>query len=189
MSGMQPYEVLPFDSEHLVQLFASAASLPAEVIRDKDQVRYLLGYLGRLQAKTIVVEKKYIDRDFLEDFAGYYVRCFADYPRTCARLHFFDTSVSREAFDSVLQGTPQEVSIEDLRKSYLGFIVVKPLPETIVGRTCLKTYGNADGKHREYPTTQRCTAHLFGIDLEVWSVDFQEQDQVVAACATSALWS
>ena len=32
------------------------------------------------------------------------------------------------------------MSTETLQKNYLGFIVVKPLPSTVVGRTCLKTY-------------------------------------------------
>ena len=66
--------------------------------------------------------------------------------------------------------------------------MVKPLPETVIGRTCLRSYEEEGG--RNYPITRSYDASLFGIDLEVKkTLAFQEQDHVVAACATSALWS
>lgn len=46
-------------------------------------------YFDHIGAKTIIVENDYIDRDFLEDYSGYYARCFHDYQRSCTRLHFF----------------------------------------------------------------------------------------------------
>jgi len=60
--------------------------------------------------------------------------------------------------------------------------------QTIIGRTCLKTYGD-DGGRRHYSSTQLVTSHLFGIPLQINTLPFQEQDSVVAACATSALWT
>ena len=73
-----------------------------------------------------------------------------------------------------------------LNAAYIGFVVVKPLPTTIIGRTCLRTY---DGKGRNFPITRDYRASLFGINLKIKSIAFQEQDTVAAACATSALWS
>jgi len=65
---------------------------------------------------------------------------------------------------------------------------VKPLPRTIIGRTCLSTYPAAGRRH--FPITRTYSANLFGVELKVGkSLAFQEQDTVVAACATSALWS
>src|SRR5262249_17736969 len=62
-----------------------------------------------------------------------------------------------------------------------------PLPRTIVGRTCLKTYPH--DSRRDFPITRDYEANLFGMPLRVESLAFQEQDSVAAACATSALWS
>ncbi len=67
--------------------------------------------------------------------------------------------------------------------AYLGFTVVKPLPETMIGRTCIVP-----------PAETECIAfpyepNLFGTDLKVLSLPFQEQDKEVAACATNALWT
>lgn len=62
------------------------------------------------------------------------------------------------------------------------------MPETIIGRTCLTIY--EDDPKRKYPITRKYNANLFGINLTVnKTIAFQEQDSVVSACATSALWS
>jgi hypothetical protein len=74
-----------------------------------------------------------------------------------------------------------------LQESYLGFIVVRPLPRAIVGRTVLKTY-EADGNRRHYKVTRKYSANLFGIELNLESLAFQEQDRAVSACATVSLW-
>jgi len=82
---------------------------------------------------------------------------------------------------------PDKLKPKNIVKSYAGFIVLKPLPETIFGRTCLETYPL--NNTRFYPVTRKYKTNLFGMDLEVTSLAFQEQDTSVAACATSALWS
>lgn len=151
-------------------------------------LKYFYEYLNDLGAKTIVLESRYIDHDYLEDYAGYYVRCFNRYRRTTSRLHFFSKSFSSTQFRTVILKSPQGRLGKQLDKNYLGFMVLKPLPQTIVGRTCFKTYPN-DGNRRHFPTLHKYCSNLFGLPLSVDSLAYQEQDKVVAACATSALWS
>jgi hypothetical protein len=58
----------------------------------------------------------------------------------------------------------------------------------VIGRTVLRTYEEEAG--REYPVTRKYRPNLFGIQLLVKaSLAYQQQDTVVAACATVALWS
>lgn len=116
------------------------------------------------------------------------MKCFKRYKRKCVRLHFFDISFSKEDFDGFLNGAKSNLKEETLQEAYLGFIVVKPLPKTIIGRTCIKTYPSDNGR-RQFPPLREYEANLFGIKLSVNSLAYQEQDNVVAACATSALWS
>lgn len=54
-------------------------------------------------SENIVVEKEYIDRDFLDDFAGYYVRCFTDYGRICSRFHFFRESFGEPEIERLFE--------------------------------------------------------------------------------------
>ena len=156
-------------------------------IGGKAQVAYMHAYLSRLGAKAIVVEENYFDRDFLQDFAVWHVRCFVDYRRTCARLHFFSFGLDKDAFEEALLRRKDAPCLQD---GYLGFIVVKPLPDTVIGRSCLKVYPAVEGtRRRSYPTARPEHANLFGLDLHVDSLPFQEQDRDVAACASSALWT
>jgi hypothetical protein len=188
---VKPIEVVEFDEEKLVEIFHENSPASKEMILGKNHPDYFNKYLKSkdLGVKTIVVEHDYIDRDFLEDFSGYYVRCFSDYKRKCTRLHFFSGKFQQADFDLFLERFDPGFK-DKLDKSYIGFIVIKPLPQTIIGRTCLKTYmtrGEGEDK-RLFPTLRKYEVNLCGIDLSVESLAFQEQDEVVSACATSALW-
>jgi hypothetical protein len=163
------FEVHEYSIAALEQLIAEKSKNSSDVISKKFHRLYFKGYFDYIKARTIVVESEYVDRDYLEDFAGYYVRCFHPYDRTCTRLHFFNNLC------------------QQLQQSYLGFVVVKPLPQTVIGRTCLVTYPTEGRRH--FPITRSYNANLFGLDLKVETLAFQEQDKAVAACATSALWS
>lgn len=187
------FEVHPYSLETLVRLTATLSrSNDESAISRKSHPAYLDIYFKKLGVRTIVVEREYVDRDYLEDFAAYYVRCFEPYERKCARLHFFKAEFDEVAFRDLLlhdAGNPKLADLHaQLHESYCGFIVIKPLPQTIFGRTCLRTYPSIPG--REFPVTSAFRANLFGISLKVpHTLPFQEQDNVVAACATSALWS
>lgn len=179
-------EVYPYTHQRLMSVLTRRARTSAHSMALRIHGIYFKDYLSALSAKTMVIENHYVDQHYLDDFAGYYVGCFSEYGRTCARVHFFNLDFSPAEFDNLLRGKSRKLTETILNAGYIGFIVVKPLPTTIIGRTCLKTY---DGKGRHFPITRDYSASLFGVNLKVKSIAFQEQDTVAAACATSALWS
>jgi hypothetical protein len=183
-----PCEVYDYSFDLLLDLFSRSSEMSRQEIEAKLHAVYFREYFSCIGAKTIVVENQYVDHDYLEDYAEYYVRCFQDYQRKCTRLHFFKRGFSFEDFDQCLLNKTDHSFHEDLQANYLGFIVLKPLPRTIIGRTCLITYAHED--RRYFPATRCYMANLFGLSLKIpKTLAFQEQDAVVAACATSALWS
>jgi hypothetical protein len=149
--------------------------------------KYLAEYLNEIGAKAIVVENDYIDGDYLEDYAAYYVRSFRPYRRFCRRLHFFGVNVTSETLRTAILEHKSDAA-KQLQRHYLGFIVVRPLPWTIIGRTQLGTYPTARGR-RHYTAVKPYAVSLFGLPLEIVSLAYQQQDGAVAACATVALWS
>lgn len=183
------FAVHSYAIETLIQCFVNGSVFTSiNQVKQKLHRIYFEEYFNQLNAKTIVVEEDYIDRDYLEDYAAYYDRCFRDYPRRTHRLHFFDLAFEKDDFDAFLAKEESSLSEQSLQDSYLGFVVVKPLPQSVVGRTCLRTYPSDNGR-RFFPSLRTYEVHLFGFRLEVQSLAYQEQDTVVAACATSALWS
>jgi hypothetical protein len=180
--------VVPYSLTELIRLFASKSEATETYLQTKQHKPFLDGYLAELGARTIVVEPDYTDKDYLQDYAGYYVSCFHGYARKTARFHFFSNTFDQAALEGLLAGDNQHLNMAMLQEAYQGFVVVKPLPQTILGRTCLKTYPSDNGR-RNFPVVQDYAANLFGLQLKVSSLAFQEQDSVAAACATSALWS
>jgi hypothetical protein len=159
------------------------------------QVVYLRDYVSKLDCRTAVIERHYVDRDFIHDVAVLYARSLRGYPNYCQRLHLF-----RSEFDEirwrqlvVSARAPEERARAEaeLNDAYLGFIVVKPLPGVPVGRTVLRTWGpkNAVGHDREFPAIRPYQVHLGPFRLGVEGLAFQQQDSGVSACATTALWS
>lgn len=179
------FDVHDFNQDRLKDLLVEHSHERNENVRDKPHVDYLHGYLEELGCRTLVVERDYTDRSFLEDYAAYYVRCFEPYRRTCTRLHFFSRNLDRDALIDAITADRAQA----LQPHYLGFVVVKPLPLTVIGRTCLAPYPEGGERARRYPTVQPQTANLFGLKLGVATLPFQEQDREVAACASSALWT
>jgi hypothetical protein len=184
---MTPYRVTRYSEAELRKALVKGSHAANDAVLGKEHLNYLHGYLQKIAARTIVIEDGYVDRDFLEDFASYHVRCFTNYKSNCIRLHFFNKPFKKVDFDGVLLRRKDKTAVLGV---YLGFIVVKPLPYTVVGRTCLATYPQFSLVHeRVFPTLREERANLFGIDLTLKSLPFQEQDRDVAACASSALWS
>ena len=175
---------LPSTTADLYEALASK-KCDAEAVAKHGQARYLYRYLKELGARRIVVEPNYTDADYLDDYANYYAKSHEDYERKCTRLHFFDQDWTSVRLSKFLRG---EDAHPGLQASYLGFVVARPLPEAIIGRTVLVTY-RGDGERRRFPSTRRYKAHIAGTELTVESLAFQEQDTVLAACATVALWS
>ena len=181
---MSQYSVIDYSIDNLCDVISAENKISNQVLRNKLHIIYLEGYFQDINAQTIVLERDYIDKDYLEDYAAYYVRSFNSYKRTCIRLHFFTKAFTEESFNSILSNTgDNELTSND----YVGFIVIKPLPQTILGRTCLRTYPNAG--NRFYNFIRPYKVNLYGLELLIESIAYQEQDSVVAACASSAIWS
>ena len=144
-------------------------------------------YLDDIECASILLELDYVDHDYLDDFANYYVKCFTPYRRYCRRAHFWSINICDVDIEKAI--LENDVSLlTEIARSYLGFMVIKPLPDAVVGRTVLKPY-ESDDQHRYYTAIKEHTVNLFGFELSIEGLAFQEQDTVLAACATTALWS
>ena len=144
-------------------------------------------YLPGVGGKCAVIEFNYVDKDYLEDYVSYYARCFKDYGRACQRVHFFSQDFTKDELEGIIVRQDVE-AVNNLQEKYLGFMVLRPLQKTVVGRTCLVPYPQGDSR-RHYPAVCKVGVSFFGIKLSVSCMPFQEQDSNVAACATCALWS
>ena len=130
MLTLEPYNRATLDK--ILELYSHNSS---PTVALKGHAKYLDGYLSEIGAKAVLVESEYTDRDYLEDYAAYYARCAQEYKRTCARAHFFSSAVTQEDLDAAF--ALDQDRINAFEGSYLGFIVLKPLPCRTPSRTTL----------------------------------------------------
>lgn len=187
---MIPYLICEFSEPTLSNLVKECFGSDFPDIFGKRQIHYIYRYLKDLKAVSVLLEFDYLDKDYLEDYSRYYVKCFSNNGHKCARLHFFSKEIDHTSLNELLLNGCDGEEMASLRESYLGFIVIKPLPKTFIGKTCLRNYPafNSDGGNKR-SLSREYKVDLFGISLKVNSIAFQEQDRVVSACATTAIWS
>lgn len=190
-SDISPLTVVKYTQDFLVSLirYFTGSAQRSEILI-KPQLTYLCNYLevDHINAKTIVVENEYIDRHYLEDYSEYYARCFASHPRKCVRVHFFSNEFTEGDFTSSLVNN-ESTFISNLQNNYIGFAVIRPIPHTFLAKLCIKPYGRLL-EEEGYKVIKRVNkVSLFGIPLTIDTTAFLEQDKVVSACATSALWT
>lgn len=144
-----------------------------------------------------MVEPNYFDRDYLSEFEAFYATSSAGYSNICSRVHYFGAHVTRAVFAAAVGETgPAEqrgksrALVED---SYLGHVILRPIPGAPIGRTVLKVYpdaaGRAAGTPRVMEPAREYEAHVAGLTLRVSGLAWQQQDAAVGSCATVALWS
>lgn len=182
---MTPYLICKFEKQTLTNLVKECFGSDFPDIFNKKQTDYIYNYLSDINCNSVLLEFEYLDKDYLDDYIRYYSKSYNNRGAKSARLHFFSNEINHTRFEEILRSN---VNTIELQENYLGFMVVKPLQKTFIGRTCLKRYPDTD-KSRKVILSRNYNVDLFGVKLEVNSIAFQEQDTVLSACAATAIWS
>lgn len=175
-----------YDIDSLAIEISEFTSTPLPLVFSKPFMGYLKGYLSRWAEKSIVLENDYIDSGFLDDYSKYYAKNFRNYSKKCLRIHFFN--IEEKELQNIHHLTLSNHEISEIKEKYIGYAVIRPIPEFFVGKVCLKHWFD-DEKHFFLSAHKSVQASLFGIDFAIDTIPFMEQDHVISVCATSALWS
>ena len=107
----------------------------------------------------------------------------------CKRVHFFGQPLSEQERGQF----PASIG-KDFARSYLGFTVIRPLPQHALGRSVLSVrllkHSVPEGiSERSFLTCATWyRTHLAGNELRLSGCPWMQQDAHVSACATAALW-
>ena len=140
--------------------------------RDFEQIS---NYLNR-SAKTVVIEKGYVDADYRDTYFNFFSRKFAQYPSKTIRANFFTEKISPKML----------FKLDRYQNQYIGFIVLRPNRVRSVGRTILNP------EKLSFVTGQLCLAeypvHILGAELTTRGFPYISQDTDVTVCAHAACW-
>jgi len=167
-----------------------------------NRIDYIFGYFETLKTEignqniTIVKEHDYIDKFYLRDYSRYYAESFHKFQNRSERLHFFTGKFSEGEFIEILKSGNEQKNIgpigEKNKFDYLGNITVKPVGDEydskLMGRTAIAPYPIKQGENIRHHLKIKNECSLFGLDLQINSLPFHEQDIAVGACASASLW-
>ncbi len=179
------YSVEQLDSEEAWTSLAIVLGGP----KPPPAVNNIIRHLKVLCTECYVLEDRYIDRDYSEDYWHFYARTFRDHDRHCKRVHFFSGDIAL-LFQRPLSSERIRAIHDCSNTTYCGFCVIRPLPTAPIGRTILT--GRVHGKFdMESSVTCRAefSANLLGVNLTVTGASFLQQDARVGACAQVAIWT
>ena len=198
--------ICKFNESNLKKVLKNNFITLKDIENKKRHFTYLLEYLGSgdttsssgLNAGMILVEKKYTSRSYLEDYRDHYFMSYSSYERDCERIHFFSHQLAHEIIDNKKEQQKlfelmlsNDKSSDEIWNGYLGHIVKRPIPNGIIGATLLKTYPNENqeyGYKRKFTVRKNYKVNLFGRERILKTLIYVEQDRIVGACATSALY-
>ncbi len=170
-----PFTLLKFNHETLATALSNKLT-PVAVTKARTPYKYFKEYFGDqddgLNAKTIIIENKYVSKSYLIDFSNYYSTCFKEYDRFCKRVHFFSFKFTKKQFEEAIRDPSKGNKIWD---NYLGYIVIKPIPTLVIGATLLKTYQRTSANKRIFTVSKKYSIDLFGKHLTIDSLAFQNK--------------
>jgi hypothetical protein len=125
---------------------------------------------------SVIIEKRYTDKDYRDTFSNFYSKKLARYPSTTYRMHFFRAQIREDDL----------FSLDAHKDDYIGYIIVRPTQVSSIGRTVLdpSKISNLQGVicRTDYKV------HLFGTEFKVNGFPFISQDTDVTICAHAATW-
>lgn len=140
------------------------------------QLERVIEVAKSLGVSSVLIEYRYVDADWRSEHTNFYGSTFVRYPSVCHRLHFFASKLSGEL---------TELDDKSVRDAYRGYSIMRPLPETPVGRTMMTPPPELHGAIVTEATEE---VHLFGADLSVTGMPFISQDAMYLRCAHASIW-
>ena len=133
-------------------------------------------------AKGLLVEHGYVDKDYRSTFYHFYATKGRQYRADCVRIHFFDGAVQYDPTRTDIvctDGRPQD--------HYFGYIVLRPTIVATLGRSVLSPKIRRGARGRAIQSINK--VNLLGHQLPVWGFPSMAQHVDIAVCAHVSCWA
>lgn len=129
-------------------------------------------------ARSVMVERHYIDHDYRDTFSQFYSKRFRTPDPRCTRLHFFREPIDRATLHDS----------HALQEHYLGYSVIRPTRPNCIGRTLIAPESQSAAKGKGMIRVCKEIVSIQGTELTVDGFPFISQDADVTVCAQASLW-
>jgi hypothetical protein len=129
--------------------------------------------------KAVILEYPYVDKVYRNSYYRYYASKNNGAYRDCIRLSFLRKELTHED----LRGKDVTAA---LQQEYLGYMVIRPTPPSIVGRSAITP--QAKGNQLSICLASM-SGTLAGVKLSVNAFPHSSQDSETISCAETTIWS
>lgn len=145
----------------------------------KNKLNKILDMIG--YPVTVVCEFYYVDKVFRDSYYNYFGAKHLKIERNCKRLSFFNVAVTENMFYNDYSEN------NELQKSFVGIMVLKPLQIGKVGRTLLNPQKLRINQC--YVRTTGFDTVILGHTLHIEAFPFSSQDTETMTCAETTVWN
>lgn len=143
----------------------------------------LIPILKQLKDNTsLYIETNYIDKVYRDSYYLYYSSKAKAYKKDSIRISFFEDETNILA-----KGKVDYNNIDNLQKSYRGFLIIRPTLPQIIGRNAISPQLYKESKFVicdvNIPTT------VDGMKVSVRAFPSSSQDKETITCAETTIWS
>lgn len=180
--------IISINDEYLEDVLAKIVS--EDFCLSEGEAKFLISkrvtpHLERLKKHTkLVIERDYVDKVYRDSYYAYYASKRTHYGRDAVKISFFSDEEGR--ITSLAQFRDEEY-IPYLGEHYHGFIVLRPTPPYIVGRSAIAP------KLLEKNSFKTCLANIsstaVGLKFTVNAFPFSSQDTETISCAETMVWA
>jgi hypothetical protein len=126
------------------------------------------------------LEYPYVDRVYRDSYYNYFSSKHLHYDRNCIRLSLFAVPFTMDDF--------RETSgISKLKESFLGYFVIRPTMEKIIGRSMVSPRALKEINFITCLVSEKCSIN--GVCLTVHAFPHSSQDKETITCAETTIWS
>ena len=155
--------------------------------RDRAQLlitKEVMRHLKRFHDDTkIVIERNYVDKVYRDSYYTYYASKRTSYGRDAIKLSFFSDVADQIRIDTFKKTD----KVTFLEESYRGFIVLRPTPPYIVGRSAIAPNLLKSNSFKTCLAYMPSTA--VGLKVCAQAFPFSSQDTETISCAETMIWA
>ena len=126
------------------------------------------------------IEYPYVDRIYRDSYYSYYSSKHYPYKRDCIRVSLFEGEVTILDFVN-----PKNHN--SLQEKYLGYFIIRPLPNSIFGRSIVNPRAFKSNNMKICFT--HSNASVFGAKLSTIGFPHSAQDEETISCAETTIWA
>lgn len=131
---------------------------------------------------TIIAETDYIDKTYRDLYYHFYSTKLRSFEKNCVRLSFcnniIDDTITHSADD-----------IQKLKDNYLGFVVLRPLGSSCIGRNVVSPQALKPVGSNLLLCKTNVTSTVLGTKVSVCGFPHSSQDGEMMTCAETTIWA